>query len=293
MIIEGVVSEERTDIKEVVKEHSVKGKKQDDQLNFLNNKTAVMEDAVSSMETQFQHSVEDIRAALTKMEKLDDYLNALTNLNARTTELERLIMLAEGSLRSQHERMMKVENSKTENSEGKRHILDPRNLTVSVYGGTKNQSSSRRKALEVYMSRFNPEFDQILVFVRRLQMPVSEADFEKAARQACVDTSKLKWNFKQMSKDGGIYVKTKLGPDLTSTVSSVGEGFLNEYTQLNQKYEKMGKDTEGQMQESFAKLAGRQAKNLMETKMLVNKFEKQPREFYERTSKHLDKPLKR
>ena len=27
--------------------------------------------------------------------------------------------------------------------------------------------------------------------------------------------------------------------------------------------------------------------------MLVNKFEKQPREFYERTSKHLDKPLKR
>ena len=249
MIIEGVVTAEATDIKEVVKEHSVKGKKQDDQLNFLNNKTAVMEDAVSSMETQFQHSVEDIRAALTKMEKLDDYVNAFTNLNARTTELERLIMLAEGALRSQHERMMKVENSKTENSEGKRHILDPRNLTVSVYGGTKNQSSSWRKALEVYMSRFNPESDQILVFMRRLQMPVSEADFEEAARQACVDTSKLKWNFKQMSKDGGIYVKTKLGPDLTSTVSSVGEGFLNVYTLLNQKYDKMGKDVEGQMQE--------------------------------------------
>ena len=142
MIIEGVVTAETSDIKEILKENIVKVKEHDEKLHFLNNKAAMMEEAVTTVESQFQHFVGEISSALTKMEKLDDYLGALNNLNTRTAELERLMMLAEGAMRSQHERMTKVENSKTENSEGRRDILDPRNLTVSVYDGTKKQFSS-------------------------------------------------------------------------------------------------------------------------------------------------------
>ena len=293
VIIEQVVTAELQDLKDSRDQQLVQATNHEDKLQHLNTKSRLMEDAVSGVEASFQHMLGEMSASVGVMEKAGQIVQNLEAMASRTENLEILMLLAENAARNHNERITKMEATGTNQSHRGRDILDPKNLTVNVFDGTKKLFVAWRKSVEVYMSRFYPEADQLLVYMRRCTLPVQEADLEDAASQAGIEWTSLKWAFNEMSKDGGTYIKTKLGADPTESVASVGDGFFNIYAQLSQEYDKLDKETEGQLQGEFAKLADKQAKSLAETKAMVKNFERQAKEVKERCSKDIDISLKR
>ena len=93
----------------------------------------------------------------------------------------------------------------------------------------------------------------------------------------------------QTHSDGtASWVKTKLRVDPTSAIAASGDQFLNIYSQLNQEYDKMGEETEGQLYGDFASLAARQSKSLEDLRSNLREFEKKLKNFRERLGKDVD-----
>ena len=76
-------------------------------------------------------------------------------------------------------------------------------------------------------------------------------------------------------------------------MAAAGDGLLNIYAQLSQEYDKIGVETEGQLQGDFAILAAKKSTSLKDLKKNMVEFERKAKEYKERCSKDIDESLKR
>ena len=126
------------------------------------------------------------------MQRLDGSEGAFATLRDHVVELQRLMVLAETAARSHHSRLDVIESSGSRSDKSRLDILDPKNLIVEKLEGQKKRFDTWRKAMEVYLSRFYPQIEMILPYLKRAPTPVTEANFIAAARQATVDPDTLK-----------------------------------------------------------------------------------------------------
>ena len=216
----------------------------------------------------------------------------LTGLTNATMELQRLMNLAEQCAKNHQERISKME-AQSSGGMGRRDILDPRQLVVDKLSGEKKEFSEWRESVEVYISRFYPEAEKIMPYIRRAEVPIERPTFEAAAASANVDLESVKWEFEEIQKDAGNWLKTKLWIGLSSSVAAAGDKFFNMQAQLNQEYDKLSEETEGQLHGDFASLAGKQSKSLTELKKNLVIFEKSLKEFRDRLGKDVEPSLKK
>ena len=269
------LEESRETVTQTIREHSEK-------VQFLHTSKVQMETAFEAMETGMQHMIGQTSAEVSRavqsaercLDMTEHFRRGIVTLEQNTSELQRLMSLAENACREHHARLNKMESEpRSGGGGGKRDILDPKNLNVAVYEGDKKGFDKWRTSLEVYIGRFYTDADKIIAKLRRNEVPISVDDFNRAADEAEVDVGSLTWRFEELQRDAGIFLQSKLGTDPTSSVSAVGDGFVNMYAQLNQEYDQLGDESEGQLMADFVTLAGRKSANLKELKLNMMIFE--------------------
>ena len=258
----------------------------------LMNKVHVLESQCSVMEESVQLSHGALSSDLTNaMHRTEAMAQAITTMGYSVTELERVMQLADNVARQHNGRLNKMEANPVQGN--RQAILDPRNLTVDRYDGEKKKFDAWRRSMEVYVNTFYPQAEKILRNIRRCSVPVTEKDIAEAADKGEVDMGSVAWTIENMQRDAGIWLLTKLGPDPKSSVAAAGDQFLNMYCQLNQEYDKLGVETEGQMGADFAKLSALESKTLRDTKKHLKTFENMSKDYREKMGKDVDLSLKR
>ena len=262
-------------------------------LEFLNGSHQGLEHTIEQIESSLQHVIGNSAAEVSRACSIvEGYRAAMEQMQGNTAELQRLMGLAEQSCLMTHGRLDKLEGAPREGRSKDPDILDPKNLKVDTFLGGKKDFDKWRESVEIYVSRFFPQVDKVMTFLRRNEVPITLEDFKLAAMSADVNVNTLKWDFETLQKDAGVFIKGKLGPDPLGAISAAGEGFLNMYAQLNQEFDKLGDETEGQLFADFAKMAGRSAKTLAETKVNIREFEARLKEMRKRLGREPDVSLK-
>ena len=258
------------------------------------SKTRMLDDSVTAADQAMQYLNGDIQASLTN---LNDRISQSIppEVNQAIGELNRLMQLAEACARDHRGRIEKIENEATHhrsNGSG-RDILDPRNLVVEKFHGDVKEFKPWRKSVQVYMSRFYPGSEEIMPFLRRAEVPIARQTFEAAADSAGVDLGELRWTFEDLNGDAGTWLLTKIGKDPTGAVAAAGEKFFNMHAQLNQEFDKLTDEAEGQLMGAFASLAGRQSKTIGDLKANLRAFESALKEIRETLGRDVEMSLKK
>ena len=292
MTMQQVIHARLTDMEDTLTRSNDTNLQMRERVEGLMNKVHDMEGQTSVLEESFQISHGSVNSDLTQaMQRVELIAQAITGMGESVKELERVMQLADNVARQHNGRLNKIEASPANGT--KQAILDPRNLTVDRFDGEKKMFDTWRRSVEVYVNTFYPQAEKILRHIRRCSVPVTEGDVREAAAKGEVDLESIAWTMDNMQRDAGIWLLTKLGTDAKSSVAAAGDQFMNMYCQLNQEYDKLGVETEGQMGANFAKLSALESKTLKDTKKHLKMFETMSKDYREKMGKDVDLWLKR
>ena len=271
MVLDNTMTARFTSIEEALKETIEKNKEANTKLEFLNQKSIVMDTNLDEVNDQYRTLEENLgNHHITVATEMTGAMRNVDALIAEARRVEDVLKEADRCFHNLNGRIAKFENdggAKGREPAGRGGLVDPKLITVPKYSGPNHKEFiDWRDLIDEMTNTYFPGAMEILTVTRKLKTAITENVFNDIKSQVEMRLGQsLKWSYHQLKHDLGVYMLTKLGDNSKAKLTAEGapdKNGVEMHRLLHQRYDKVTADAEAMMTSEITRMGAHQAKNL-------------------------------